>query len=327
MTLKKLQTFFIAITTLLLLLPSFSFAEGDATVTLNPKNPTPNSSVTATLESYSFDVDVAKITWSRSGKVILEGVGQKKVTVQTGPVGYQVPLHVKAVSADGSINEVDIAITPESVDILYETPESYTPLFYEGKSLPGEGALVNFTAIPNIGESGVLLPASSLAYSWYVNDEFRSEDSGIGRSSASFNLDFFNSFTRVKIVVRSPKGTSAEKYIDVYPHAVMPLLYTYDDILGVNYTSLITRRFEATKDFTLALEPFYLSAKNSLLNTATFDWSIDGLPVTPLGGRLLSMQPKENSYGSRILTISIANEARRLQQATEEFNLVFDTRK
>lgn len=307
--------------------PSISFADNEALITLSPKTPSPYSPITATLVSYSFDVNTAMITWSRNGKNLLKGIGQKKLTIQTGGVGTQITLHVNIVTADNAVTEMDITLSPESVDILYETPESYIPLFYEGKSLPGEGAIVKFVAMPNISEGRVIIPSSSLSYSWYVNDEFMSDASGYGRSSGLFNLDFFSAFTRIKVVVRSPKGSTAEKFIDIYPHDVMPLLYLYDDVLGTNHNKLLTRRFETTKDFTLSLEPFYLSSNNSLRDTVNYSWALDGLPVTPLGGTLLSMRPKENSYGSRNLSISVSNSKRRLQRAETKLNLIFDTRK
>lgn len=305
---------------------SFSLAESDATLSLEPKNPSPNSSVTVTMVSYVFDVDTALITWSQNGKTLLKGVGEKKIVVQTGPLGYQVPLHVHAVTSENSVTDVDIAIIPQSVDILYETDESYTPLFYEGKSLPGEGASVTFTALPSISESGRIIPSSEIAYSWYLGGNFMSENSGMGKSSAIFNLDFFNAFTTVKVVARSQRGSYAEKSIDVYPHAILPLFYLYDEVLGTDHTSLITKRFEATKDFTLALEPFYFSTKNGLDSTASYTWLLDGLPITPLGGRLLSLHPKENSYGSKVLSVSLSNTARRLQEISVDLSLIFDTR-
>lgn len=315
------------IITLFFCLPTISFASNEASVTLNPKNPTPFTSVTATLVSYLFNVNTAFITWSLNGKVILKGVGEKKVTIQTGEAGSQTPVHVSAVTANDETFEVDIVVTPESVDIIYETPESYVPLFYEGLSLPSEGASVKFVAMPNISEGGNNIPASSLSYSWYVSGEFIDEASGIGRQSAMIDLDFLRSFTTIKVVVNGPHGTVAEKSIDIYPHDVMPLVYTHDDILGTNFTSLITRRFETTKDFTLSLEPFFLSSKNSFQDTTLYNWTLDGLPITPLGGTLLSMHPKENSYGSRKLSISVSNSKRRLQKAVVDLNLIFDTRK
>ncbi len=311
----------------LLFIPTFSFAGTEIAVTLNPKNPTPNTPVTATVVSYLFNVNTALITWSASGRDILKGVGEKKLTLKTGAAGEQIPLHVTVMTANNERYEADILITPESVDILYETPEGYTPLFYEGRSLPGEGAMVNFVAMPNISEGGQIIPASSLSYSWYVSGEFVDNLSGIGRQSALIELDFLRSFTTVKVLVHGPYGTTAEKSIDVYPHEVLPLLYTYDSILGVNYTSVITRRFETTKDFTLSLEPFFLSSRGDLKNTTTYSWLLDGLPITPLGGTLLAMQPKEDSYGSRKLSITVANSKRRLQKTLTDVELIFDTRK
>jgi hypothetical protein len=324
--LKNLISITFLIVSLFFCLPTTSFASDDVVVNLDPKTPTPYSPITVTLTSYSFDVNTTLITWSRNGKEILKGTGEKRLTVQMGSVGNQIPIHVHLVTADNQITDTDIVLTPESVDILYETPESYTPLFYEGRSLPSEGALVKFVAVPNISENGVQNPASSLSYFWYVNDEFKEDVSGAGKSSNNFNLDLFSNFTRIKVVVHSPRGATAEKFIDIYPHAIMPLFYTYDDIFGVNYTNLIDKRFEATKDFTLALEPFYLSLNKSATEDVSYSWAVDGLPVTPLGGRLLSMHPKENSYGSRILSISVENNKRQLQKANTTLNLIFDTR-
>jgi hypothetical protein len=307
--------------------PVSLFAGNDeASVTLEPRNPIPNTPVKITLTSYSINVNTAQITWTVRGKEVLKGLGLKKITLQAGNVGDSLPVHVQASTADGTVIDLDVVITPESVDLIYETPESYVPPFYEGKSLPGEAAIVKFVAMPNVGENGVRVPSSSLSYSWYVNNEYVDDASGIGRQSASFALDYLSTFTTIKVIVFGPYGTTAEKQIDVYPHDVMPLLYSYDDILGVNYTQSYFRRFQAVHDFTLSLEPYYLSMNNSLSSTASFVWALDGLPVSPLGGRLLSLRPKENSYGSKNLTISVSNKARRLQTGEISTDLVFDTR-
>lgn len=303
--------------------PLSLFAE-DVAITLFPTNPTPYTETSATLVSYAFNVNTAYIKWSINGKVVLEGVGEKKLKIKTGASGKGIPVHV-VINNNKEITEIDTTITPESVDIIYETPESYVPLFYEGKSLPGEGALVHFVALPNISEEGVVIPGKSLDYSWYVNDTLKEDISGFGKSSVMIPLNFLTSYTRIKVVVSSQSGATAEKFIDVYPHEVMPLLYTYDDIFGIDYTKLLSKRFETTKDFTLALEPYYLSL-NNLTDFVSFEWNLDNFPVTPLDGRLLAMHPKENSYGSKNLSISISNSKRKLQEVDTSLNLIFDTR-
>lgn len=304
-----------------------AFAAEQASISLNPKNPTPHTAVTLTLVSYSFDVNTALITWSSQGKEILKGVGEKRLIVETGGAGEQFPILVKAITAEGTETELEMTIVPESVDILYETPESYVPMFYEGHTLPGEGADVRFVAMPNISEDGVLLPPSSLSYAWYVNGSFMDKVSGIGRRTALLRLDYLNTYTTIKVIAHGPRGETATKSIEVYPHAVMPMLYTYDEILGVNRTTTLIRRFETSKDFTLALEPYYLSTKGGNLANNNFAWYLDNLPIDPENVTLLPFRTKADSYGSRNLMINITNPIRKLQTASIKLNLIFDTRK
>ena len=309
-----------------LCIPSLSFATDEASIELVPRNPKPYTPVKATLVSYLFNVNTALITWKVDGKVLLHGVGEKRITISTRGVGDKIPVHVTAVTANNETTEIDLVITPESVDILYETPESYTPLFYEGRSLPGEGALVKFVAMPNISENSSRLSPSSLSYSWYVNGELVDSASGIGRQSAMLSLDLLSNYTSIKVVAFSPRGNTAENSIDIYPHEVMPLLYGFDDILGIIHTTMLGKRIEKTKDFTLALEPFYLSTKGTVGDSAFYTWTLDGLPTTPLGGRILALRPKENSFGARSLSIEVGNTKRKLQKISTDLSLIFDTR-
>ena len=323
---QKFLLFFLII---FLLVGRFSYvsAQSDSSIMLNPKNPEPYSPVTLTLVSYAFDVNQATITWSLGNKQLLKGVGEKTLKVQTGGVGERLPIHVSVVTSGGDSVGLDVDIVPESVSILFEAEENYVPLFYEGLSLPGEESVVRFIAMPNMSDGGAILPPSSISYFWYVDDNFIDSASGIGRQSATLKLDTLSDTTDIRVVAHTPGGTVAEKTITMYPHAVVPLLYTYDEILGANHSTLVSKRFEATKDFTLILEPFFLSLNKSLGSTVSYEWLLDGLPVTPLGGRMLTLHPKENNYGSEKLSISISNTKRRLQKGITDVSLIFDTRK
>ncbi|MDB5259921.1 MAG: hypothetical protein JWN37_152 [Candidatus Nomurabacteria bacterium] len=306
---------------------SVSFGEIEATINISPSNPTPNSSVNLTLSSYSFDVNTSNITWIVSGKTTLSGLGAKNLTIKTGGLGTQTTVTASVVAPDGSTLSTSVTIVPSSIDLLFESPESEVPLFYDGRSLPGEGAGIRVVAIPNISEGGALVSRNRLSYSWYLNDELLSSASGLGKQSVSLKLDYLNDANIIKVAVSSPGGLSSQKSITVYPHDIIPALYTYDDILGVDYSRMIERRFETTKDFTLALEPYYLSTKGVASGGEVDDWLLDGLPITPIGGRLLSLSPAENSYGAKNLAISISNIKRNLQKAETSIDLIFDTRK
>ncbi len=322
-----MKTLFLRIIPLLLVSFSFLIVHADitATIKLDPANPLPNSSVSLTLESYSFNVDTAMITWKIGGRVVAQGEGEKKISVQTGGIGEAVKVNVLAENADGSSIEQTITINPSSVVLVYEAPKSYVPILYPGRSLPSDGALVRVTAIPQISDNGAPVPPSALSYSWYLNDNILPSVSGRGKQAANIRLDYLHEKNEIKVIARSPRNNTGTKKIDIYPHDILPLLYTYDPTFGVDFGHVIEKRFEATKDFTLALEPFYVSGGEQ--KNPTFSWFLDGLPASPLGGRLLALQPKENSFGSKLLSITVSGPDRRIQSTEAKWELIFDTRK
>jgi hypothetical protein len=300
-------------------------AETTATIKLNPTNPLPNSSVTLTLESYSFDVGTAMISWQVRGETVLRGQGEESFTVTTGDVGETIPVTVTAETEGGASIEQTITISPSSIILLTEAPDSYTPVLYPGRSLPSDGALVRVTALPQLSDGGVMVQPSSLSYVWYINDTVIKTMSGAGKQTATIRLDYLRDSNEIKVVARTPLGNTGTKTISVYPHSIMPLLYEYDPLLGTNFTKLVSRRFETVRDFSLILEPFYVSRKDP--KEPTFEWFLNGLPSTPLGGRILSLHPLEDSYGTKNLTITVNGPDRRIQKAETGVELIFDTRK
>jgi hypothetical protein len=302
-----------------------TFAELSATITLNPENPEPNSPVTLTLESYAFNTSVANITWKVGGKVVASGEGVDTLKLTTGDVGQALPVSVRAETADGEFIEQAIAVVPSSVILLYEAPKSYVPFFYEGRSLPSDGGTVHVSAFPQMSDGGGILDPSTLSYSWYVDGELVKYASGLGRQSADLRLDILQDSDEIKVMVQSPRGNSTTKTITISPHPVMPLLYLYDPVFGPDFTKLVGKRFETVTDFILDMEPFYVSYRES--RAPTYNWYLGGLPSTPTGGRVLSLQPKANSYGSKILQIKVEGPNKIVQEGEVSTEFVFDTRK
>lgn len=320
---KKIKLFLLST----FFLPALLYAASDMTLSTSPSLPAPYQSVTLSLTSYTFDVNTANILWTVSGRTFTGGVGIKQITLQTLGVGESIPVKAQATLDTGEIVEANINLTPQSVDIMWETPESYTPPFYLGKSLPGIGASVRVTALPNLSFNRSQIPAQNISYSWYINDDFLSNLSGYGKQSTNIPLDYLSSKTNVRVVARASSGVAAEKTISIYPHDVLPMLYVYDDSLGVRMEQNIFKRFETTHDFTLSLIPFYLSAKNSFSSSANYTWLLDSLPITPEEKTLLSFHPEENASGIKNLSISLGSSRRTLQKADANLEILFDTRK
>lgn len=312
---------------LLLATPLFAYADIDASVSLTPSNPIPNTEQVLTLTSYSFDVNTATITWKSGSKVLLSGFGKKTLTVMMGDTGQTIPISYRAETSDGSYVEGTIVLSAQAVDIIYQPLESYVPPFYEGRSLPGEGSAVKVIALPTISENGKKLSSSNLSFSWYVNGQYMESASGAGKDSMTILLDYLTNTTEVRVLVRSPQGGIAEKTINIAPHDVIPALYAYDDILGTDFGTMFVRRLELDKPITLSLQPYYFSNRLSLAKTAVYEWSLDGLPLTPLEPTLLALKPKDNSYGDKLISVVVSNSKRQLQEAKNELEVLFDTRK
>lgn len=315
-----MKTIKIFLLSFLFTLPLYVSA-ADVSIKLDPASPEPYSKVTLSLVSYDLNVDTSMVVWTVSGKEAKRGLGEKTLSLSTGPVGLSIPVSVVVSDTNGTVIQSSINVTPESVSLVWESVESYVPPFYEGLALPSDGAAVRVTAIPNMS-----IPPNQLSYTWFVSDQAVTSASGAGKQSFTTNLDTLTDTTKIRVVVRSPQGTSAEKTLSISPHPVLPMIYSYDDLLGTNYSLSFVRRLELAKDVTLSLEPFYLSAKNGLESTASYAWYVDGLPVTPQEKTLLALHPKENAYGVRNLSITLGNTKRRLQTAQADLQVVFDTR-
>lgn len=301
-------------------------ADIDASLSVTPTYPSPHDTVIVTLASYSFDVNTAEIIWKSGNKTLLSGTGQKRLSVTLGNAGQVVPISYTAKTAAGLSVSGSITLTPQSVDLLFETDESYVPPFYEGKALPGEGSVIRVIAVPSLYESGGRVAPTSLAYNWYVNGEYLDRASGVGRQSATIGMEYLTHATDVRVLIRSPRGTTAEKVLTVYPHDVLPILYPYDEILGTDFTKPLIRRMEVAGGIRLSLEPFYFSTKSAVESTASYGWYVDGLPVTAEQNTLLSLTPQENSVGTRMLSVVLENSKRLLQKTRSDIEIIFDTR-
>jgi hypothetical protein len=302
-------------------------AQLSADLVIPTNNINPYETLKVTVQSYSFDVDNALLTWKVNGVTVRSSVGEKTLNVTLGGPGTKTTVELTA--RDGSGEEIGLSrvFSPQSVTLLWESPESYTPPFYKGKALPGEGAAITVTAFPEFFENNKRIPATNLSYAWYVHGEFVQSASGRGKSTFTTSLDYLRNEHIVKVIVRSESGSQSENSVTIRPHAVMPLFYTHDTILGPNTSYGFIRRFETTKEVTLYLAPYYLSTKGTPRGSERFSWTLNGLPITQSSLYTTTLRPKDDSYGAQTLVVSIDQLKRKLQKTEARVEIVFDSRK
>lgn len=323
-----MKTFLISLFGIFLFVGGSYFATAAiiAEIVPSPEYPKAYEDVSLTIRTFSFDVDLAFITWKVDSRVFASGVGVKSIKVNTKSTGTVTPIEARAVLPNGDSVTLVFNLSAQSVDLVWEALESYTPPFYEGLSLPGEGALVKVVAFPSFVENGVGIPPNNVAYAWTVNDQRMPAASGLGKQTLTTRLDYLSDSTIIKVLARTPGGSVAESSITILPNEIDPLFYLYDPILGVNYAHAITKRFEMTKEASLKLEPYYLSRVAGQDTGESYFWTIDGVAVTTQTPTLISLRPKEKSYGVKNLAVAIENTKRRLQQAAASLEIVFDSR-
>ncbi len=299
--------------------------ETSARILLSPEAPEPRSPLTLTFVGYTFNADTALITWKVNGVTQLRGVGEKSLVVQTGDVGDAMTVVVDAEDQIGNFIEQTITITPSSVTLIHEAPNSYVPFFYEGRSFAATAGLVRVTALPSLSDNGSMLDPSQLSYTWHVNDELAKTSSGRGRQSADVRLDYLRSKTTVRVVVQTPLGTSVSKTITISPFPIKPTFYRYDEILGTMLIYPILKRLEVSKPTPVKVEPYFVSSKDQ--KPPVYKWLLDGFDVTPFDGQTTTLSPKENSVGTSNLSVSISGPDKRLQSSETSLEIIFDSRK
>lgn len=304
---------------------SFTHAQGSPRINLVPESPEPRSQVALSLSGYSFDLNTALIEWKVDGISRLKGIGERSLTLETGEVGDVQTVTVTAASEVGHFVEQKIVITPASVILMHESPNSYVPLFYEGRSFASTAGIVRVTAFPSLSDGGRPLDPSTLSYTWYVGGDVQNAASGRGRQSFDARLDYLRDKTEVRVVVRTPSGASVAKSITLSPFEIAPTFYKYDEILGTMLNSPFNRRLETTKTVLIRLEPYFVTYKGG--KDPTYKWLLDGFDVSPDGDRILALVPKENSRGTNNLVVSVYGPDKRLQSAETSLEIIFDTRK
>src|SRR4051812_12487422 len=106
---KIVRLFLVAfIPSFLLIGPSLLAAQGlpgsvgGLSLSVSSDNPTPGTSVTITAQSYSTDINAARLTWTADGKSLGTGYGLTQQTVQAPAAGKHLTVSVTMEATDGT---------------------------------------------------------------------------------------------------------------------------------------------------------------------------------------------------------------------------------
>ncbi|HSE56505.1 MAG TPA: hypothetical protein VLB02_00220, partial [Candidatus Paceibacterota bacterium] len=283
-----------------------------------PENPRPFEQVTATLRSYTIDIDQVVVTWTYSGAVVTSGRGIKSVTVEAGPLGSKRILEATIRTNEGSVVHISTTLVPASTDLLWESIDAYTPPFYKGKPLPASEGLIRVSAFP---ERAAL--ARTFSYSWSKDGTVIDTSSGYGKIGFIYKNSYLNSSDAIDVGIRRTDGTVQSGRIQV-PTA-QPFFVFYRKAGGfTDYATAIGASYRMQDQTeTFVAEPFSFSALKPITQVLTLQWSLGGEAVEN-GDRVNEIVlDRGNGSGSAPLGIAGKHQSFITQFAEASFQLNF----
>jgi len=255
--------------------------ESDVSVGLFPENPKPLEPVTATIETYAFNLDTVNVRWYVDNQLATEGIGVKTLTFQVGDLGKQTNLRIIIDSPDGQIVK-NIPIIPGTVSIVWEA-DTYTPPFFKGKALFSHQSVIRFLAQPEIIVSGRRLNPNTLVYTWTKDGTVLGSQSGYNKQTLTLIGSIISRSMRIMVEVRDPAtGITGSHVITVNPIDPEISLYVVDPLYGVQYNNAITSTLSlAGKEVTLEAVPYFFSAPGGVLySNLSYNWNINGITIS-----------------------------------------------
>ena len=271
---------------------------------INPQYPKANDQVTASLSSYSTDLNKAKISWTLNGKLSIESVGKKDFSFKVGDAGTQTTLEVQIQISDGSFVNKKIIINPADIDMLWEARDTYVPPFYKGKAIaPSEGT-IKVVAMPSSSGNQVYI------YNWKLDDTNKPDSSGYGKNFYSFKNSYLETSNIVEVSVSDLSGNNVGSgKTTIRPGIPKILFYEKDPLLGTKWEKSLDDGYTINPNGqTIVAEPYFFSPKNLNSSDLQFKWSLGGSEInTPTTPNELSIKPESGQSGTSSIQISINN--------------------
>jgi len=305
---------------LVLLLPSFSFAqtEGDVSLTLKPENPGPNSSVTATIQSFSVDLNKAKISWFVNGKTIATGTGKINFDFTTGQSNTKTNLEIQIETTNNVKIDKKIVLDGGEVNLLVSAADSFVPPFYRGRTLPARESQIKVTAVPNVKSGTKNLKQEDFVYKWTWN--FKITQSEFNKSFLIFKQGILDNIENISVNIDSVKdGLKASNKISVTPMTPKIVFYEKDPVRGVNYNKALNQGLKLSKNETIIVaSPYFFSSRNIKKSDLSFKWFMNDNEISDITTNELPVQIGQPG-GTTKIGVEIESKSRLYQTLTASF--------
>lgn len=292
-----------------------------------PETPGPLEQVLIEAQGVGNFLGDAEITWSENGKAAVQGVGERRFSFTTGPLGTRTAIRVTVDSPTQGLFSRTFIFAPSLVNLVWEADTAVPPGFL-GKALYSAGSPLKIVAFPVVYSGSSRIAASSLSYQWQRGGESVAESSGLGRSTFSFIGDQLQSAENVAVDIYYGASRVARGELTVSAAEPQLLFYERDPLRGVLYEQALPQAVSlAEREITLKAEPFYFSRAAQRNGALVYSWLLgDGEVTGPESAQgALTLRQSGEGRGEGVLSASLQNRNPDMfvQAASRALRLVF----
>ncbi|USN92559.1 MAG: hypothetical protein H6782_01955 [Candidatus Nomurabacteria bacterium] len=272
---------------------SNSIGATELAIELQPEFPRPGEEVIATLNDYRGGTYGSSITWVLDGKEIPDAKNQRQTIITAGPSGKVQTIEIVLSKPDGGREVISNTLKPYYLDVIIE-PQTRTPDFYLGRSLPSIGSIVNATALVS-GVNGFL--DTDLIYTWRLGRTVFEGGPLRGRNKISFETPMGKEMI-LSVEVTKPDGEIIASRA-MFVASVEPEIYFYEvsTLFGIKPIPVDENISLIGNSLIIRAEPYNLDSR-VFNNPDVSEWQIDRITSNNTGSNPYEVTLKRNDSGS-----------------------------
>ncbi|OGG43673.1 hypothetical protein A2841_03715 [Candidatus Kaiserbacteria bacterium RIFCSPHIGHO2_01_FULL_48_10] len=286
-----------------------------------PEHPKTGEVVTITVHDPSATGETAYI-WTINGSGVEQGVGRTTITTTAGAIGSAQTIAVQAIEMGETKGQAVTVIVPAEVDIVWEG-RTKTPPFYAGLPLTTGMSQISAVAVPYMIRSGSRISSNNILYTWSIDGNKLSSQSGYGKSSVTITPPRFAQAFQLSVRAETSDGAVvAEKSRTIQPVSPAIALYERTPLAGIIFTKEIGTVFPlAEGEATLVAFPLFASTAGIL----SYEWQLDGksFELDPEAPESATFKKSGSGSATHTVTFSFDDASKFLEHAERSFRLVF----
>ncbi|MBI2109003.1 MAG: hypothetical protein HYT93_02360 [Parcubacteria group bacterium] len=293
-------------------------------ISITPGEPRAYEDVLVALESFSINLNTARISWRLNNKLEQDGVGKTTFTFKTGELGSVSMVQI-TINTENEIIERNFEVHPAEVDLVWEA-FTYAPPFYKGKSLASSKSRIKIAAIPHfISENGKKISSNSLIYTWQQDRRVLGSFSGTGKESIFITAPGLFQTSNISVSVSSQDGIyKARSAVVIESRNPEIIFYEKHPTEGIKYDNALGPQLNLSQEeITLRAEPYFFSGEDFASRKVNFGWSLNSNSVESSEKINEITLKRDTAGGIAQVALEIKNAINILQEAAAELIIRF----